>query len=104
MKLNFFFIIVFLFNFILFSLLFYRSVLGQMDDFEQKVSDSASYNYEFLIFIFFLLIIGSILWKITHRTKERCYFSAEVKRQILKDQKYKCAICKNEYWNLRLLS
>jgi len=34
-------------------LLFYRSVLGQMDDVEQKVSESASYNYEFWFSYFF---------------------------------------------------
>jgi hypothetical protein len=59
-----------------------KSVLGQIDDFEQPISDSISYNYEFLIFIFLLLIIGAIIWKLTHRTKERRYFSSEVKRQI----------------------
>jgi hypothetical protein len=65
-----------------------------MDDFEQPLSDSISYNYEFLIFIFFLLIIGTIIWKLRNRTKNRRYFSVEVKKQILKDQNYKCAICK----------
>ncbi|MDX1371181.1 MAG: HNH endonuclease signature motif containing protein [Nitrososphaeraceae archaeon] len=46
-------------------------------------------------------MIGSIIWKITHRTKERRYFPANIKRQILKDQKYKCAICKQntEVWD-----
>ena len=65
-----------------------------MDNFEQPISDSISYNYEFLIFIFFVLIIGAIRWKLTHRTKERRYFSSEVKRQILKDHNYKCVIYK----------
>ena len=94
MRLSFFFTIFFLFNLIVFSLSLKKSVLGQIDDFEQPISDSISYNYEFLIFIFLLLIIGAIIWKLTHRTKERRYFSSEVKRRILKDQNYKCTICK----------
>ena len=94
MRSSFIFIILFLCNLIIFSLSLNKSVLGQMDDFEQPLSDSISYNYEFLIFIFFLLIIGTILWKLRNKTKERHYFSSEVKRQILKDQNYKCAICK----------
>lgn len=102
MRLNFFFIIIVLL-FIFTSYLFLnKSALGQTDiNFKQPISDSISYNYEFLIFIFFLLVIGSVLWKITHRTKERRYFPANVKRQILKDQKYKCAICKQntEVWD-----
>jgi len=102
MRLNFFFIIIVLL-FVFTSYLFLnKSALGQTDiNFKQPISDSISYNYEFLIFIFFLLVIGSIIWKITHRTKERRYFPANVKRQILKDQKCKCAICKQntEVWD-----
>jgi hypothetical protein len=56
-------------------------------------TDSNNYDSLFLIFIIFLIIIYSG-WKITHRTRERRYFSAEVKRQVLKNQNYKCAICK----------
>jgi hypothetical protein len=48
----------------------------------------------FLIFIISFSIIIYIIWKVTHRTKERRYFSSEVKRQVLKNQNYKCAICK----------
>ena len=60
-----------------------------MDNFEQPIFDSMSYNYEFLIFIFFVLIIGAIRWKLTHLTKERRYLSSEIKRRILKDHNYK---------------
>lgn len=96
MKLSYFFNIIFLFNFIiLLTLALSKSALGQSsDDFEQPISDFSSDNYDFLIFIFFILIIGAVIWKLTYRTKERRYFSAEVKRQVLKDQNYKCAICK----------
>ena len=95
MKLISFFIILFLFNLIVFSLSINKLAFGQINnDVEQPLSDFILDNYEFLIFIFFLLIIGAIIWKITHQTKERRYFSAEVKRQILKDQNYKCAILK----------
>ena len=102
MRLNLFFIIIILLFIFTSSLFLNKSVLGQTDiTFKQPISDSISYNYEFLIFIFFLLVIGSIIWKITHRTKERRYFPVNVKRQILKDQKYKCAICKQntEVWD-----
>ena len=102
MRLNLFFIIIILL-FIFTSYLFLnKSVLAQIDiNFKQPISDFISYNYEFLIFIFFLLVIGSIIWKITHRIKERRHFLVNVKRQILKDQKYKCAICKQntEVWD-----
>ena len=85
MKLISFFIILFLFNLTIFSLSINKLAFGQINnDFEQPFSDSILHNYEFLIFIFFLLIIGSIIWKIFHQIKERRYFSAEIKRQILK--------------------
>lgn len=55
-----------------------------------------SNNYDALIPIFIIVILGVIfiIWKVTHQKKERRYFSLEVKRQVLKNQDYKCAICK----------
>jgi HNH endonuclease len=64
--------------------------------------ESNNYNSIFpILYLLFVIIAGAIIWKLTHRTKERRYFSAEVKRQILKNQNYKCAICKrsNEVWD-----
>jgi hypothetical protein len=63
--------------------------------------DSTNYDSLFLI-LFFAIIVGIIvIWKVTHRKKERRFFSLEVKRQILKNQNYKCAICKRniEVWD-----
>jgi hypothetical protein len=65
--------------------------------------ESNNYNSIFpILYLFFVIIVGIIIiWKVTHRTKERRPFSSEVKRQILKNQNYKCAICKrsNEVWD-----
>ena len=46
--------------------------------------------------VFILIIIGAIAWTITHRRKyrKRRYFTETVKKQTLRDQNYKCAICK----------
>jgi predicted HNH restriction endonuclease len=55
--------------------------------------DSNSYDSLFLV-LFFVVIVGAIIWNLTHRTKERRYFSAEVKRQVLQNQNCKCEICK----------
>jgi hypothetical protein len=46
--------------------------------------------------------MGAIAWGLTHpRSKERRYFYTEIKKQVLKDQNYKCAICKRKIgvWN-----
>jgi len=66
------------------------------DYYNQFVNSKDSNNYDslFLILLFVIIVVGFIIWKLTHRTKERRYFYAEVKRQILKNQNYKCAICK----------
>jgi len=65
------------------------------DYYNQFINFKDFNNYDSLLILLFIIIIGIIvIWKLTHRTKERRYFSAEVKRQILKNQKFKCAICK----------
>ena len=65
------------------------------DYYNQFVNSKDSNNYDYLFLVlFFVVIVGIIIWKLTHRTKERRYFSAEAKMQILKNQNYKCAICK----------
>ncbi len=55
-------------------------------------NNSSDYS-AFAVFIFIVIIIA-VIWKLTHRTKKRRYFPADVKREVLKDQNYKCAICK----------
>ena len=66
------------------------------DYYNQYVDFKDFNNYDSLLILFFIIIIIGIIviWKLTHRTKERRYFSTEVKRQILKNQDFKCAICK----------
>lgn len=55
--------------------------------------DNYSDYSAFAVFIFIVIIVASI-WKLRHRTKKRQYFQADVKREVLKGQNYKCAICK----------
>ena len=54
--------------------------------------DNSVWIIGFGALVFAIAIVA--LWKLTHRRKRRQYFSSEVKRQILRDQNYKCAICK----------
>ena len=80
----------FSFIFLIFSFIL---IFGPTDTFEKPISMDLAHVEELVIIIFFL-IIGAFTWKLTHKNKERRYFSAEVKKQVLIDQKYKCAICK----------
>jgi HNH endonuclease len=59
---------------------------------ETEPDNSSDYS-AFAVFIFIVIIIA-VIWKLTHRTKNRRYFPDDVKREVLKDQNYKCAICK----------
>jgi hypothetical protein len=83
----------FSFIFIIFSFIRINIIFGQTDTFEKPISMDLA-NAEDLVVIIFFLLIGAFIWKLTHKTKERRYFSAEVKKQVIIDQKYKCAICK----------
>jgi hypothetical protein len=86
---------IFLFIFIIVSVVYNNIIFGQTDTFEEPISKDFASEEEFIVIIFFLfLLIGAAIWKFTHRIKERRYFSAEVKKQVLRDQNYKCAICK----------
>ncbi len=91
----------FLFIFIIFSFIHINIIFGQTDTFEKPISMNLANTEELVILIFFL-IIGAFTWKLTHKNKERRYFSAEVKKQVIIDQKYKCAICKKKYRSLGL--
>jgi HNH endonuclease len=59
---------------------------------ETEPNSSPDYS-AFAVFIFIVIIVA-VIWKLTHRTKKRRYFKADVKREVLKDQNYNCAICK----------
>ena len=76
----------FLFIFIIFSFIHINIIFGQTDNFEKPISMNLVNTGELVIIIFFL-IIGAFTWKLTHKYKERHYFSAEVKKQVLIDQK-----------------
>ena len=92
----------FLINFIIVSVVYNNIIFGQTDIFEESISKDLPNEEEFIVILFFLfLLIGAAIWKFIHRTKERRYFSTEVKRQVLIDQNYKCAICKRstEVWD-----
>ena len=60
--------------------------------FETEPDNSSDYS-AFAVFIFIIIIVA-VIWNLTHRSKKRRYFPADVKREVLKDQNYKCAICK----------
>lgn len=83
----------FLFIFTIFSFMNINIIFGQTNTFEKLISMNLANTEELVILIFFF-IIGAFTWKLTHKNKDRRYFSAEVKKQVLIDQKYKCAICK----------
>jgi hypothetical protein len=73
--------------------IFNNQAIAQDTIFDKHVSNYDSL-VDFLFFIIFIIGIIYIIWKITHRSKKRRYFSADIKRQILKEQNNKCAICK----------
>ncbi len=79
--------------FFTFTISISKSVAGEKDIFEESITSA---NIDFIFFLLFIIIIaGAIAWRLAHpRTKERRYFSIVVKRQVLKDQNYKCASCK----------
>jgi hypothetical protein len=59
---------------------------------ETEPDNSSDYT-AFAAFILIIIIIA-VIWNLTHRSKKRRYFPADVKREVLKDQNYKCATCK----------
>ena len=52
-----------------------------------------------LLFIIFIFTISAALLIRKHRKRERKYFPTEIKKNTLKKQRYRCAICK---WNAGL--
>lgn len=54
--------------------------------------DTSSDYSTFAVFIFIIIIVA-VIWNLTHRSKKRRYFQADVKREVLKKQNYKCVIC-----------
>ena len=53
-----------------------------------------SFDYSTLAVFIFIIIIVALIWNLTHRTKKRWYFQTNIKKEVLKDQNYKCGICK----------
>jgi hypothetical protein len=49
---------------------------------ETKPDNSSDY-IAFAVFIFIIIIVA-VIWNLTHRTKKRRYFQADVKREVLK--------------------
>jgi hypothetical protein len=68
-------------------------VLAQSGILIETKPDNSSDYIAFAVFIFIIIIVA-VIWNLTHRTKKRRYFQADVKREVLKGQNYKCAICK----------
>ena len=55
-----------------------------MNTFEEPVSRDFTADELIIITFVFLVVLGAIAWKLTHRTKERRYFTSEVKKQVLR--------------------
>jgi hypothetical protein len=95
-------------GFIYFGIIISCVVLGYLDSLVLAQSgipieiepDTSSDYSTFAVFIFIIIIVA-VIWNLTYRTKKRRYFQADIKREVLKDQNYKCAICKRstEVWD-----
>jgi hypothetical protein len=60
----------------------------------EQSTDSES---RLIIFLIFVVLVAAIWWKLKHRAgkyRERRYFPESIKKETLRDQNYKCAICK----------
>ena len=67
--------------------------MAQNTIFDKVVSNNDTLS-NFIFFLIFIMGILYIIWKVTHRKKKRRYFSSDIKRQVLREQNNKCAICK----------
>jgi hypothetical protein len=81
--------------------LFFVSTVGIKTFAQNQTTTEEAQNSQLGWVIFFLVIFVSFIvavwWKIKHRKakyRERRYFPETVKRETLRKQNYKCAVCK----------
>jgi HNH endonuclease len=72
----------------------YAQASAQNQTTTEQSTDSES---GLIVFLIFVVLLAAIWWKLKHRGgkyRERRYFPESVKKETLRDQNYKCAICK----------
>jgi hypothetical protein len=66
-----------------------------VDSIDIIMSSSSKLALSLFIFVF-LILLGWLLWKLRHKTKKRKSFTAETRRQALRNQGFRCGICRNK--------
>jgi uncharacterized membrane protein YdbT with pleckstrin-like domain len=72
----------------------YAQASAQNQTTTEQSTDSES---GLIVFLIFVVLLAAIWWKLKHRGgkyRERRYFPESVKKETLRDQNYKCVICK----------
>ena len=61
----------------------------------KDITVSSPSNLATSIFMIFLVILLAwLLWKLRHRSKKRKSFTADTRRQVLRNQRFRCGICR----------
>jgi hypothetical protein len=47
-----------------------------------------------IFMIFLVILLAWLLWNLRHRSKKRKPFTTETRRQVLKNQRFRCGICR----------
>lgn len=82
-----------------FVFLFPSSIANGQSSSTEIIEGTEEYNLRELsaIFLLFLILIGLLTWllqTLKHRTKKRKSFSIQTRNLVLKNQKFKCSICR----------
>ena len=82
-----------------FVFLFPSSIANGQSSNTEIIDGTEEYNLRDLsaIFLLFLILIGLLTWllqTLKHRTKKRKSFSIQTRNLVLKNQKFKCSICR----------
>jgi hypothetical protein len=85
------------FAFMLILFLGRGTVLGQesvLDSIENLSLYESSELVSSLLFLVFVISLGWLIWTLKHGTRKRRSFTAETRRQVLRNQNFKCGFCK----------
>ena len=82
-----------------FVYLFPSSIANGQSSSTEIIEGTEVYNLRELtpIFLLFLILIGLLTWllqTLKHRTRKRKSFSIQTRKLVLKNQKFKCSICR----------
>ena len=82
-----------------FVFLFPSSIANGQSSSTEIIEGTEEYNLRELaaIFLLFLILIGLVTWllqTLKHRTKKRKSFGIQTRNLVLKNQKFKCSICR----------